>query len=178
MGKNNKEEYKANDLVFGQLRGYPWWPAYIMHKEPSGDYLVVFFGDFTYASLNTKKIRRFIVNSRKFDKKNHKLTQAIKSASRVHRKETSIKMETDSVLKPILVPPITKLKRPSRKKKNKQNANDIQTKRGNDNTRNKTKKIKKQDVKIRVKRKVNTKSLVQKKKTKKNNKNSSLRTSK
>lgn len=101
MGKNNKEEYSVHELVFGQLRGYPWWPGYIAHREPSGEYKVVFFGDFTYALLNAKKIRPFEGSSRKFDKKNQKLTQAIKSAIRVLNKESSIKQETDAVLLPV-----------------------------------------------------------------------------
>jgi hypothetical protein len=103
MGKNNKEEYKTNDLVFGQLRGYPWWPGYILQKESSGEYRVVFFGDFTYAVLNNRKIRPFVSTPRKFDKKNHKLSQAIKSALRVMKKESTIKMEREAVLKPVRV---------------------------------------------------------------------------
>ena len=165
MGKNNKEEYKANDLVFGQLRGYPWWPAYIMNKEPSGDYRVVFFGDFTYASLNGKKIRPFLANSRKFDKKNQKLTQAIKSACRVMKKESTIKIETERVLKPVFLQPQVKPKRPSRKKKTIRS--EAQVKRASDNRRNKTKKIKKMEAKIKSKRRVSGKNSVQKKKIKK-----------
>jgi hypothetical protein len=103
MGKNNKEEYKPNDLVFGQLRGYPWWPGYILKRESAGEYRVVFFGDFTYAMLNTRKIRPFASTPRKFDKKNQKLSQAIKSALRVMKKETTIKRETEAVLKPVRV---------------------------------------------------------------------------
>ena len=174
MGKNNKEEYKAKDLVFGQLRGYPWWPAYIMNREGSGDYMVVFFGDFTYASLNTKKIRPFMANSRKFDKKNHKLTLAIKSALRVLRKETTIKMETEAVLKPVFKAPPVKSKRTNRKKKTKQSPNDNHGKKTADTARVKTKKIKKTESKVRAKRRVSGKSSAQRKKPKRNLKTQAL----
>lgn len=161
MVKNNKEEYRPNDLVFGQLRGYPWWPAYIMQREASGDYRVVFFGDFTYAILNGKKIRRFEANSRKFDKKNQKLTQAIKSALRVMRNESTIKIEKDAVLQHFVKVPTTKPKKPSKKKKK----GDSRTEGGRqaEGVPGKTKKIKK-DAKSR--RKPNHRSSIALKKQK------------
>lgn len=141
MGKNNKEEYRVNDLVFGQLRGYPWWPGYIWKREASGEYKVVFFGDFTYALLNVKKIRPFGSCSRKFDKKNQKLTDAIKSALRVLNKQTSIKQETEAVLRPMpILPPKPLPEKTKRIKKNEPRSKRKQPKPNTANRRQKRKR--------------------------------------
>lgn len=86
-----------------------------MKKESETEYRVVFFGDFTYAMLNIKKIRPFASTPRKFDKKNHKLSLAIKSALRVMKKESTIKRETEAVLKPVKVAKKSKKEAKSRK---------------------------------------------------------------
>lgn len=117
MVRNNKEEFKPNDLVMGQLRGYPWWPGYIMSRESSGDFRVVFFGDFTYAVLNRKKIKPFSPANKNTDKKNQKLLQAMRCAQRILRRETTILEERDAVLRVLLKPPPVKSKRVNKRGK-------------------------------------------------------------
>ena len=99
MAKNNKEEFALNELVFGQVRGYPWWPGYIHSNEPNSDYKIVFFGDFSYSMLNSKKIKRFETTHRKIDRKNDKLVQAVASALRVSKGETTVKEEHEMVVR-------------------------------------------------------------------------------
>lgn len=105
MGKNNKEEYQLNQLVMAQVRGYPWWPGYIGGRQPDGSYKVVFFGDFSYAPLNEKKIRTFDPRMKKLEKNRKELQRALKSATRVFRGESTIKQEFDAVNKKKVPPP-------------------------------------------------------------------------
>lgn len=121
MGKNNKEEYQLNQLVMAQVRGYPWWPGYIGGRQADGSYKVVFFGDFSYAPLNEKKIRTFDPRMKKLEKNRKELQRALKSATRVFKGETTIKQEFDIVnkkkLPPLIVakPSVTDAKKPAKK---------------------------------------------------------------
>lgn len=129
MGKNNKEEFKLNQLVMAQVRGYPWWPGYIGGRQPDGAYKVVFFGDFSYAPLNEKKIKQFDPRMKKLEKNRKELQRALKSATRVHRGDTTIKQEFDAVNKkrpmptaivvPVVLEPTKGSKKTARPRKKK-----------------------------------------------------------
>jgi hypothetical protein len=177
MGKNNKEDYRPNDLVLGQLRGYPWWPGYVMQRESSGDYRVVFFGDFTYAVLNKKKIRPFTPPFRNFDKKNQKLTQAIRCAQRILKKETTVAYEREQVLRHLLKTPIVKSKRVNKKAKVGARKPDVSSKKSNGATlgkasvsKGKTKRIKKTTTSVKNRSKNPGKQSIQPKIQKRRNK--------
>lgn len=98
MFKNNKREYQINELIYGQVRGYPWWPGYISSKESNGDYKVVFFKDFSYSRLNVKKIKPFLGKIKFSDSKCEFLKEAIASAMRVYKGESTVMNEYNQVI--------------------------------------------------------------------------------
>lgn len=107
MSNNNKKEFKVNELVLGQLRGYPWWPAFISSICKNGDYKVIFFPDFSYSQLNAKKIKQFNPKIKTSDKKNIDLNNAIGCAMRIHTGQRSIIEEHNAFLKTLPpAPPI------------------------------------------------------------------------
>lgn len=45
-------EYEDSEVLWAKIRGYPWWPAYVLEVHTSDqlenyEYTVVFFGDNT-----------------------------------------------------------------------------------------------------------------------------------
>ena len=53
------KEYDINEIVWGKVSGYPWWPGFIASKVDNQEYQVIFFGDLTNAYLKPEKIETF-----------------------------------------------------------------------------------------------------------------------
>lgn len=52
-------EYEVNEIVWGKVSGYPWWPGFIYSKIENIKYEVIFFSDLTKAILQPEKIKSF-----------------------------------------------------------------------------------------------------------------------
>lgn len=48
--------YDLNEIVWGKVSGYPWWPGFIASKVENEQYQVIFFSDLTSAYLKPEKI--------------------------------------------------------------------------------------------------------------------------
>lgn len=55
-----KNEYDLNEIVWGKVSGYPWWPGFISSKFENKKYQVIFFSDLTSAYLKPEKIKGFV----------------------------------------------------------------------------------------------------------------------
>ena len=82
-----------NTLVWAKISGYPWWPGYIRSSQSNQSYEIEYFGDFTRNSLKRSKIKLFDEIKSIIGKTNAKLTQAFRSAKKVHTGESTIANE-------------------------------------------------------------------------------------
>lgn len=44
-------EYEIEEIVWGKVNGYPWWPGFVKEKIDDNLYEVVFLSDFSRAFL-------------------------------------------------------------------------------------------------------------------------------
>ena len=99
MSSGRSNGFKDEEIVFGMVTGYPWWPGFISDKKSKRQYIVTFFGDFSYAPLPDKNIKRFKEGLCKIDKNNEDLKEAVESARRVHNGESTIEDEHKKMLR-------------------------------------------------------------------------------
>ena len=52
-------EYEVNEIGWGKVSGYSWWPGFIYSKIENIKYEVIFFSDLTKAILQPEKIKSF-----------------------------------------------------------------------------------------------------------------------
>ena len=116
MTNNNKPNFKVNDLVLGQLRGYPWWPGFISSCETNGEFKVIFFPDFSYTYLSDKKIKVFNPKIKSSEKKYPDMEKAMECAMRVYTNKSSVMEEHELFLKSFKKPAAPKTKNNSDKK--------------------------------------------------------------
>ena len=93
---NMKKGFKVNDVVWGKLKGFPWWPAvivkYVHNKEHVNDNVVLikFIGDLTTAVISISRLLSFDEHYIRFSTTKHKqLLRAITEAKRIHNGEIS-----------------------------------------------------------------------------------------
>ena len=101
---NAKKRFKVNDVVWGKLKGFPWWPAVIVkfvhNKEHANDNVVLikFIGDLTTAVISISRLLSFDEHYIRFSTTKHKqLLRAIAEAKRIHNGEISFNHYCKSV---------------------------------------------------------------------------------
>lgn len=75
--------FEIGEVVWGKIKGYPWWPAIITDFTDSLIYTIKFYSDNSYAKLSSKYLLKYEENKNKIletNKKNKKLLGAIKAA--------------------------------------------------------------------------------------------------
>ena len=75
--------FERGEVVWGKIKGYPWWPAIIIDFSNNLVYTIKFYSDNSYAKLSSKFLLKYEENKNKIleaNKKNKKLLSAIKAA--------------------------------------------------------------------------------------------------
>lgn len=85
-----KSEFDVNEIVWGKVSGYPWWPGFIYSKMENIQYEVIFFSDLSKAILQPEKIQSFTERdfSLNIDKKG--LKYSLQMALKISRNEISL----------------------------------------------------------------------------------------
>jgi hypothetical protein len=98
-----EKKYKKGEVVWAQVRGFPWWPAVVksvnskMIKQDDDDEeyrqtiaLVYFVGDNSHSELPMNKIEKFASKYEKYSKTKKKcLLNSIKQANKIILNEIS-----------------------------------------------------------------------------------------
>lgn len=77
------KEFELDDIVWGKIGGYPWWPGYVNSKNSSNLYEIVFLSDLTRSFLKPSKIRRFKEFKVKANSKSKELQRSMDLANKV-----------------------------------------------------------------------------------------------
>ncbi len=75
--------FQIGEVVFGKIKGYPWWPSMVIDYTTNLIYTIKFYNDNSYAKLSSKYLLKYKENKKKIleaNKKNKKLIVAIKEA--------------------------------------------------------------------------------------------------
>ena len=75
-------KFEKGEVVWGKIKGYPWWPAIIIDNN-NLIYTIKFYNDNSLANLSSKFLLKYEENKHKIsesNKKNKKLMEAIKFA--------------------------------------------------------------------------------------------------
>ena len=75
--------FEKGEVVWGKIKGYPWWPAVITDFNNNLIYTIKFYSDNSCARLSSKFLLKYEENKNKIleaNKKNKKLIGAIKEA--------------------------------------------------------------------------------------------------
>ena len=79
---------KVNDVVWGKLKGFPWWPAVVVKYVRNNVVLIKFIGDLTTAVVSVARLLNFDEHYGRFSTTKHKqLLRAINEAKRIHNGE-------------------------------------------------------------------------------------------
>ena len=79
---------KVNDVVWGKLKGFPWWPAVVVKYVHNNVVLIKFIGDLTTAVISVARLLNFDEHYKRFSTTKHKqLLRAINEAKRIHNGE-------------------------------------------------------------------------------------------
>lgn len=54
-----KFDFQLDEIVWGKVSGYPWWPGFVASKGGKNKYEVIFLSDLTRAYLSSKKMKAF-----------------------------------------------------------------------------------------------------------------------
>ena len=53
------DELEIDEIVWGKVNGYPWWPGYVYSKSVNEVYEILFFGSFDRSIIKRKKVKHF-----------------------------------------------------------------------------------------------------------------------
>ncbi len=85
--------FEKGEVVWGKIKGYPYWPAIITDFNNNLIYTIKFYNDNSYAKLSSKFLLKYQENKNKIiesNRKNKKLLGAIKSADIELKKNNGI----------------------------------------------------------------------------------------
>ena len=75
--------FQVGEIVWGKIKGYPYWPSKIIDISSNLIYTIKFYNDNSYAKLSSKFLLKYKENKNKIsesNKKNKRLINAIKAA--------------------------------------------------------------------------------------------------
>ena len=75
--------FQIGEVVFGKIKGYPYWPSKIIDISSNLIYTIKFYNDNSYAKLSSKFLLKYKENKNKIfeaNKRNKRLVNAIKAA--------------------------------------------------------------------------------------------------
>ena len=89
---------KVNDVVWGKLKGFPWWPAVVVKYVSDNVVLIKFIGDLTTAVISVARLLNFDEHYERFSTTKHKqLLRAINEAKWIHNGEITFNQYCKSV---------------------------------------------------------------------------------
>lgn len=91
MLKIKKDDFKINQVIWGKISGYPWWPCFIKNIKKE-EIEVCYLGDFSRSFLKIQNIRNFSEIKKPF-KPGKKLLKSIKIAKSIINGNSSIEKE-------------------------------------------------------------------------------------
>ena len=95
--------FEIGEVVWGKIKGYPWWPAIITELRDNLIYTVKFYSDYSYGKLSPKFLLKYEENKNKIieaNKKNKKLLGAVKAAEsdiKKHKNMNYMPIENDNI---------------------------------------------------------------------------------
>ena len=75
--------FQVGEIVWGKIKGYPYWPSKIIDISSNLIYTIKFYNDNSYAKLSSKFLLKYKENKNKIfeaNKRNKRLVNAIKAA--------------------------------------------------------------------------------------------------
>ena len=62
--------FQIGEVVFGKIKGYPWWPSMVIDYTTNLIYTIKFYNDNSYAKLSSKYLLKYKENKKKITKSN------------------------------------------------------------------------------------------------------------
>ena len=96
--------FERGEVVWGKIKGYPWWPAVIIDFSDHLIYTIKFYSDNSYAKLSSKFLLKYEDNKIRIietNKKNKKLLNAVQAADsyiNAHNNEDGANNEKQKIL--------------------------------------------------------------------------------
>lgn len=101
---SNNVSFNVGEIVWGKIRGFPWWPALITGTEDDireKKYTISFIGDNTHASVQKKNLAKFDKEYKQYSNTKKKdLVESIKKAKEMFENKNGAKdKEIESLMR-------------------------------------------------------------------------------